>query len=393
MKSVRLIAILCLLAALAACQHEAFQQPVGTPVAQPYKTDHSKGAALQAIIDQYTRKGVPGIVVAIKDREGAWEGASGFAKLETGERLTPGFVHAGASLTKIYTAAAVLKLKEAGRVELDQPITRYLPPSVTGRISQAEAITVRMLLNHTSGIPDFIENSIHFKLKWFNDLSRGWTTEEALSYAYDKPLRFKPGSSFSYANVNYVLLSLLINHVTGKPEGAFIAESLLEPLGLRRTYYKVQPAYPDGLPMPNYYLDRYGDGRLQNVTVPARAEIRSELGDGGLVATALDFVTFMEALAGGRVVSAASLDEMKTFGLGEYGLGLETGFNYGKQTQYGHLGAIFGGASLLLYFEAQQTGLFIAANVDASLVGGKTLFLYHEMKNKLGEYLSGDGQQ
>ncbi len=63
-------------------------------------------------------------------------------------------------------------------------------------------------------------------------------------------------------------------------------------------------------------------------------------------------------------------------------------FNYGTQTQYGHPGAIFGGASLLLYLEEQRTSWFIAANVDANLVGGKTLFLYHEMKNKIGEYLA-----
>ena len=389
MKINKLITLLLAVLCLSGCEKEALEQPV-IPVttAQPFKTNHSKGSEIQKIIDEYTRKGVPGIVVALKDAEGVWEGASGVAQVETNQKLTTGFVHPGASLTKMYTAALVMRLKEQGQVELDKPIITYLPTTITSGINQAGNITVRMLLNHTSGIPDHLENNLNFKLKWYNHLAKGWTTAEALAEAYDKPLLFKPGSQYSYANINYVLLSLLVEHVTGKPEGTYLEEQILKKLNLQRTYYKVQEAYLGKLPMPNYYLDRYGDGRLQNITAAAKAEIASELGDGGLVATGIDFVTFMEALAKGQVVSEQSLQEMKMFNAGEYGLGLQSGFNFKNKFQYGHIGSVFGGAALMLYFEEQKTAMYLSSNVDVNFATGRTFFLYHEMKNKISEYIA-----
>jgi D-alanyl-D-alanine carboxypeptidase len=295
-------------------------------------------------------------------------------------------VHAGGSITKIYTAAAIMKLHEQNKLELDKPIATYLPASVATRIQRADIITVRMLLNHTSGIRDYIDNPT-FRLHWFNNLSRRWTVEEALSYAYDRPLQFEPGSAFAYSNNNYVLLSLIISQVTGQEEALWIRDAILTPQNLNRTYYKVQPEYLEGLAMPNFYLDRYGDGRLQNVTLPTKVEIYSELGDGGLVATAIDFVSFMDALVKGQIVSMESYKEMKKAHFNDYGLGIDI-FKYQDKPQYGHSGAVFGGASLMLYFEEQETVVFIASNTDGALVGGKALMLYHEMKNKIGNYLA-----
>ncbi len=350
--------------------------------------NHPKAAAIQAIMDDYTRKGVPGVSIAIKDREGVWEGASGYSKIETNQKLRIGLIHPAASVTKIYIAIAVLKLFESGLLKLDAPITQYLPDSITNKISKSDSITVRMLLNHTSGVPDYI-NNIDFRFYRFNNLSTGWKVEKALSFAFDKPLLFNPGSDFMYSNNNYILLSLLIEHVTKEKEGVWLQKNLFEPLGLYNTYYKIQPQYLQGLSMFDFYIDRYGDGRLENVTNPSKNEIESELGDGGLVAGSVDFVNFMDALMNKKIISSQLLDQMKEFGAkSEYGLGLETGFNYNHKIQYGHQGAVFGGYSLLLYFEEQKTSLFISINADASLVGGKTLMLCHEMKNKIADYLA-----
>jgi D-alanyl-D-alanine carboxypeptidase len=243
-----------------------------------------------------------------------------------------------------------------------------------------------MLLNHTSGIPDYIEN-FNFKLHWFNNLTQKWTANEALAYAYDKPLLFKPGSQFSYSNTNYILLSFLLEHVTRQAEGEWLQQNILKPLQLNRTYYKTQPEYLSQLPMPNYYLDRYGDGRHQNITAAAKTEIVSELGDGGLVATAQDFVTFLDALAKGKIISEASFNQMKTPAFNDYGLGIDI-FKFKDKPAYGHSGAVLGGSALLLYFPDKQTTVFIGSNTDADLVPGKTFFLYHDMKNKIGDYIA-----
>ena len=386
MKFLPLISLCILL--FPACRKEAMQQKTLPPLTQPFKIDHSKAAAVQAIIDEYTGKGIPGIVVALQDKEGTWEGASGFSKIETGEKLSPGFVHAAGSITKTYMAAAFLRLKELHLVNLDTTITGYIPNPVKWSLGNGAAITVRMLLNHSSGIPDYIADPA-FRLHWLNDLSQQWMTGDVQKYIYNHNLLFDPGSNYRYSNSNYILLSIILEKITGKGEGDWLKENIFDKVGLTHTYYKTGPEFLENLPLPNYYLDRYGDGRLQNVSLAARTEIYSERGDGSLVATALDLVAFMNALVKGDIITTASFNEMKTwFKQSEYGLGLETGFNYNKQVQYGHPGSVFGGASLLLYFEKQETSLFIGATTDGSLIGGKTLTLYHEMKNKIATYIA-----
>jgi D-alanyl-D-alanine carboxypeptidase len=392
MKTLLTRILLVLMCCLAGCTNKAFEEALDQkPIPQPYKIDHSRAEDLQAILAKYTAKGLPAAVLAIKDNEGVWEGSSGFAKIENGTKLSPGFVHAAGSITKIYTATAILMLQEQGKLGLDNPIADYLPALVASKISKSGTITVRMLLNHSSGIPDYIDNP-NFRLKWFNKLAEGWPADDALAYAYNKPLLFEPGTAFAYSNNNHMLLSLMIAHVSGQEEAAWMRDNIFVPLNLQKTYYKIQPEYLEGLPMPNYYLDRYGGGRLQNVTLPTKVEIYSELGDGGLVATALDFVHFMDALVKGQIISMASYNEMKTAAFNDYGLGIDI-YRYQDLPQYGHSGAVFGGASLLLYFQEQATTVYIASNTDGALVGGKTLMLYHEMKNEIGDYMASQAKR
>lgn len=387
--NIQLTILLCVFFMVYDCQQEVYGQ--STNLAQGNEineSNHSKAAAIQAIIDKYTLKGVPGVSVAIKDSEGSWEGVSGYAKIETNQKLKNGFVYPAASITKTYLAVALLRMTEMGLINLDKTIVNYLPDSIAGKISNSKTITVRMLLNHTSGIPDYI-NNIDFKFYRFNNLSSGWTIEKALSYVFNKPLLFPPGSSFAYSNNNYILLSMLIENVTKVSEGEWLRENIFKPLDLKNTFYKIDPEYLNGLQMPDFYLDRFGNGRLENVTQPSRNEIESELGDGGLVAGSIDFVNFMDALMNNKIISHKSLDQMKQFGAkSEYGLGIETGYKYNNKTQYGHQGAVFGGFSLLLYFEEQKTSFYISINADASLVGGKTLVLCHELKNEIANYLA-----
>ncbi len=383
-----LIVISLIILLLTACKKEAMEQDIKPPFTQAFSTSHSKAAAIQAIMNEYTNKGLPGVVVALYDKEGRWEGASGFSKIETRERLHPGFIHAAASITKTYIAAAFLRLKELHLVNLDTTITTYIDNPIKPSLGNGNAITVRMLLNHSSGIADYIEEPA-FRLRWLNNLSQQWTTDDVLKFINTHRLLFHPGLQHHYSNSNYMLLSIILEKITGKQEGVWLKENILDRAGLSHTFYRTGPEFLQGLPLANYYIDRFGDGRLQNVSVAARAEIYSERGDGGLVATGLDVVAFMDALVKGNIISSASLKEMKTwFKQSEYGLGLETGFNYNNQIQYGHMGSVFGGSSLLLYFEKQETSLFIGANTDGSLISGPTMKLYHDMKNSIAGYIA-----
>lgn len=386
MKILKIVTLALAILSLSGCEKEAYEEPIQTPIAQPFKADHSKAAGIQKIIDKYTQKGLPGIVVGLKDAEGVWEGTSGYAKIETKQKLTPGLIHANGSLTKMYTAACILKLYEQNKIDLDKPIATYLPANIAKNISGSDKITVKMLLSHTSGIPNY-KDDVNFTLKWFNDFTRDWTWEEALAYSYNKSVAFSPGSQYSYADVNYMLLSIILTQITQTQHGEFLRDVILEPLGLKHTYYKIQPEYLERLPMPNYYLDRYGDNRLQNITLPNTKELYMELGEGGLVATALDYVTFMEALATGKVISPATFTLMKTPVLNDYGLGLGH-YEYQGKHQVGHSGALIGVSSFMLYLEEQETAVFISTNMNTDLIGGPTAALYYDMRNEIANYLA-----
>jgi D-alanyl-D-alanine carboxypeptidase len=379
----KLLVALGLASSLFSCQKESFDAPLPAPVVQPYRADHPWAADLQSILDEYTRKGLPGVVVAIKTPQGTWEGTSGYAKIETNTKLQPGYVHPSASLTKPYFAAAILRLREQSKLELDQPITRYLPTSVTAKIKQADEVTVRMLLDHTSGIPDYSDD-VNFQLHWYNQFTRTWSWQDALAVVEGKPLLFTPGSNYSYCNTDYLLLAQMVNHLTGTKEGEYLRDNVLRPAGLTYTYYKVQPGYLGGLPLPNLYLDRYGNGNLENVTKPGLTQTKSETAEGGVVATALDFALFMDALAHGRIISPASYAEMKMPNKRDYGLGLGS-YDYLNKHQYGHSGGIMGAACMMLYCEEQDASVFIGCNVDTDLNPGKTPQLYYEMRNKIIE--------
>lgn len=372
---------------LLSCSKEIFEQPIkDVKFPQNFKVDHRLGLKISSIIQEYSKKGLPGVSVALSDDEGVWEGASGFARIEDNQPLTNGFVHAGGSVTKIYTATAIMMLHEQQKIQLDKTIDNYLPQKIAAKIKGASDITVRMLLSHRSGIPDYIEDE-SFRLHWFNDLSQRWDLEKILKFVNRKKY-LQPDVGYNYSNTNYVLLSLIIEHVGQQEECKWMADNIFYPQELKYTFYRNGKDFLDAFAMPNFYMDRFGDGRLQNVTVPTKVEIYSEYGDGGLVATSLDFVRFMHALTKNEIVSAESLKLMSTPTKdSEYGLGLDQ-FNYSKKQQFGHQGAVFGGSSLLLYFKEQRVVLFIAANCDGSLVGGKTLHLYHEMKNKICELVA-----
>jgi len=381
------VLIILLASLLMGCSKDIFEQPIkDNKFPQAYKTDHTLGLKINSIIHEYSKKGLPGLSVAVSNVEGVWEGAAGYARIEDNQPLTHGFVHAGGSVTKIYTATAIMMLFEQQKVQLDKSIDNYLPVHVTARIKGAAHITVRMLLSHRSGIPDYIEDD-SFRLHWFNDLSQRWDLEGILKFVNRKTY-LHPDAAYHYSNTNYVLLSLIVEHVGQQEEWKWLVEHLFNPQGLKYTFYRNGKDFLDGFAMPNYYMDRFGDGRLQNVSVPTKVEIYSEYGDGGLVATSLDFVKFMQALSEHKIVSPQTLGLMSTpTRESEYGLGLDV-FGYGNKHQFGYQGAVFGGSSLLLYFKEQQTVLFIAANCDATLVGGKTLHLYHEMKNKICELIA-----
>ncbi|MCX4755455.1 serine hydrolase domain-containing protein [Kitasatospora purpeofusca] len=279
-------------------------------------------AAAQAFVDA----GFAGIQLRVHDERGAWVGAAGARELG-GDELPPleGRFWIGSS-TKTFVAALVLRLVADGAIGLDTPVAEYLPElGLDGRI------TVRMLLQHTSGLynytgeldadGNFVPGLPSVGGPWVENRFHNYRTEELVRYALARPARFEPGTDQNYSNTNYTVAVLLVEAVGGLPYAEAMRRHVLEPLGLRDT---VVPGDSPELPEPHAHgYARYQDGEEWKVVDVTRQNSSLLTGAGDMVSTTQDLHTFFSALLGGRLLPAPLLEEMRTpHGMLGYGLGL-----------------------------------------------------------------------
>jgi D-alanyl-D-alanine carboxypeptidase len=384
MKSFFLLGVL--LAFMLAC--DPVDQNVATASCQeatPLNANYSKAQQVQQLIDRYTKEGIPGLAVAVyTPQEGYWASASGYANIETKTPMQVCHLQYSQSVAKTYMATAMMKLVEAGKVNLDNPINQYLPSAISGLIKEANQITVRMLLNHTTGLPNYSLDTKYVSFLLQHPL-RPFTSDEYLSYISKQALLAKPGSYFDYSDTNYLLLALIADHISGD-HARLIRESTLAPLELKQTFYKNSPTYLNQSNLVNSYLDRFGNGTLENVSEMQRVNVSCLKGDDGLIASPTDYIKFLRGLFEGKLVSQKSLTEMRTWikdkaGEPTYGMGLYL-VNHGGFKGYGHGGAGIGAGCGLYYFPDKQLYVFMGTNMG-TLTDGPYVRLVDSVKDEL----------
>lgn len=358
----------------------------------PVNAQHPLADSLTAIAQRNIKKGIPGVQIMVKSPAGWYVVNAGYAKVEEKKPMQDRMVAWLYSISKTYTAVLVMKMKEQGKIALDSSIQRYLPAHIAGRLPQAKAITVRMLLSHTSGFSNFTGSSAYF-LAQFNHPLQQPSIEEQLEYVYKEPMIFEPGTDFLYSNTNYLLLTLILENLSGKTWAELLHSEIVQPLELHNTYYPVSQEQVQTLGFPNYYFERFNNGVLENCTQWNHAVAYNLVGYGGIAANGTDVIRFMEALIGGKLLSQKSLDEMRTWIKGkqsteaEYGLGLEY-FEYEKGVpSYGHEGDNIGATTEVLYIPSKQTYIFISINAGRHLFG-QYLFRTTDFKRELCGFIS-----
>jgi D-alanyl-D-alanine carboxypeptidase len=289
---------------------------------------------LQKAIEEIVDSGFTGITLRVHDERGEWVGSAGVAELG-GAAKPPVNGHARiGSNTKTFTATLVLRLVAEGEIELDTPAADYLPEFGLDR-----RITVRMLLQHTSGLFNFTgevydDGSIVHGIpvpygttgkEWVDSRFHTYRPEDLVRLALSKPARFEPGTGWSYANTNYVLARLLIEKVTGRSLAEEMQQRILGPIGLSGTV--VPDASPE-LPEPHAHIYYRYEEDGQQKTIDITRHNPSWVSTGGdMISTTKDLHTFISALIGGKLLPAPLLAEMctpHTTGLPnmDYGLGV-----------------------------------------------------------------------
>jgi D-alanyl-D-alanine carboxypeptidase len=281
--------------------------------------------ALQEAMQAFVDVGFAGMQLRVHDGRGEWVGSAGVRELGSSAKPpTNGRFRIGSN-TKTFVATVVLRLVAEGRIGLDASVSGYLP-----RFGLDPRITVRMLLQHTSGVfnhtGDYYDGTAMPGLpstgeEWVDNRFHTYQPEDLVRFALSKPALFAPGTDWNYSNTNYTLAGLLIEQVTGHSYADEMRRRILRPLGLRDT---VVPGARPGIPGPHahgYY--RYEDaGQWRTVDV-TRQNPSLFFAAGDMISTTRDLQTFFSALQGGRLLPGPLLAEMRTpHPKVGYGLGL-----------------------------------------------------------------------
>jgi D-alanyl-D-alanine carboxypeptidase len=332
---------------------------------------------LERAVDKVHRAGMPGLFAEVRDHDQVWLGAAGMADVSTGRPVTADMRHRVGSITKTFTAAAVLQQVECGQIGLDTPIGRYLPRLVPG--TRGGAITVRMLINHTSGLAEYLPYA-YPSLKAFpslkdttpqsldeNRFTRFHSTE-LIGMGVAAPAVGTPGGTPGiYSNTNYQLLCQLLEFITGDTAETCITQNVIERAGLQDTELPAGPHITG--PHSQMYEAWFG-----MIDPPRDYSIydMSWVGPAAsLISTVSDLNRFYGLLLAGEIVNQNSLAEMqRTVPVIsfegkkiDYGLGLHKMEVPGQGTFWGHDGTVWGAGGITMTRADGKRQMSVALNL------------------------------
>jgi len=330
---------------------------------------HPRRQLFQAYLDSAVTEGLPGAVLLIRTpQEGTWVGVSGYADIANHVPWQPSTMGRIGSVSKLYAATAILLLHGDSYFELDELANPYLPNEVVAKVANAGTCTIRHLLNHTSGIYNYLE-SIALVSESYGSYRYAYQPKEKLiEYAYHKDAEYALGNGWNYSNTNFLLLEMIAERVTGVDSRTLLDSLIFKPLRLPSTLYNPNGALPRGL--ARGYADFFRDGKLIDVT---DTEIEHFHYDGGIISTVYDLADFIDALfqspfLGERLktelTKAAATNGRSERGVDYYGSGiiLEKHPQFGNV--WGHSGTATGYTAHVYHLE--QENITIAALVNGS---------------------------
>lgn len=330
--------------------------------------NHPNSAKYQKIIDKFMDAGAVGISITIKTPEGIWTSAAGKADLANNINMSPCHTLRIGSISKTFTSTMILKLHEEKKLNINELASKYLPEEYGKNIKNLDKATIKNLLQHTSGIQEYL--GIGGILEMQNLSIKKRSAEESIKTIFGKKAQSAVGKEWSYTNSNYLLLSLIIKHITKKSAYEAITEKIIKPLGLVNTFASTTiPAN-----FSRGYFDSFNNGIMKDLTEIDHGAVGGEdMLDGGMISNSYDLAIFMEALKTGRLLSEKSLAEMESFSgftdnapeelayIKDYGLGIFLLDIDGKKG-IGHGGNVHCFNGIAYYFPEQKISVSIILN-------------------------------
>jgi D-alanyl-D-alanine carboxypeptidase len=323
------------------------------------------GAQLQAVLDQQRQvSGSPGIGAAIAFPDGSmWCTGSGDARVNPEAPATGDTPFVVGSISKTFVAATILQLVDAGQISLDDPLAKFMPD-----YPNAQNITIRELLHHTSGIFDYFDAPNYNQLVFNADPTHVWTPQEILTTFAHAPY-FAPGAGYHYSNTNFVILGLIVEQITGQNLGDVYRQRFFAPLGMSSTFFEGSGPPPSDaaygyLQRPNS-LREQTDGTDYRPTTSAATVAWAA---GAIDGSACDIATWGDALYGGHLVAPDDLAQMEDWTYypppidETYGLGTRSTV-FEDERVFGHTGSIRGYDAAMWHFPDTDMTISVLTNL------------------------------
>lgn len=311
-------------------------------------TDAQRATKVDSLLQVYANKNMfTGSVLIAKDGKILLSKGYGMANYSDQVPNTPHTKFKLASVSKQFTALAIVMLQEKGKLSVADKLSKYIPDYPKG-----DSITIHHLLTHTSGIPDFTSLPVFDSI-----MTRTLTLEQEINLFKYKSLDFKPGSKFSYSNSGYLLLSYIIERSSGKKFGAFMKENIFDPVGMKNT----------GLYDNREVLQHVAQGYTEegeNLVNAQYIDMSIPSGAGALYSTVEDMYLWDRALYTEKLVSKTSMEQISTPFLDNYGYGWSIA-DFAKHKWMFHTGGIQGFATVMNRFPDDDMCIVILKNVDS----------------------------
>ena len=291
-----------------------------------------------------------GSVLVARDGEVLLSEGFGFANLEWKIPNTPTTKFRLGSITKQFTAAAILLLEERGKLSLDDPIKKHMPDAPAAW----DGVTIYHVLTHTAGIPDFTATPEFQTQKLAPS-----TAAKTVALFKDWPLQFAPGSEMRYSNSGYVLLGYLVERISGQSYAAFVRDNIFRPLGMNDTAYDVSAEIVERRAAGyRVAVGGFKNAPYVDMTIPH--------GAGGLYSTTEDLLRWTRGLFGGKLLTSASLRKMTTPFKSDYALGVAAIQRDGRNFMITHSGGIEGFNTSLAFYPAEKITIVVLGNVNGA---------------------------
>jgi len=339
---------------------------------------------IQKYLDAAVEENLSGVLVYIKcPDKGIWIGAAGYSDKAQNIPIKPSDIIALASVSKVYIAVSVFKLIEQGILALEDRIAKYLPSHIIKNLPNGDIITIKQLLNHTSGLFNYEFDSTLNELYLSNRLRLDTVShEEALErYVFGKEPLSYPGEEHHYSSTGYKLLAMIMDELLPRGHTEFVRE-MIRDAGMSETFYRETPTNNN----IRYYGDLDKDGVQEDISDKVFETTNWFIGDDGLYSRIDEVGIFIEKLIKGKILGEEALSQMMTWNdekNPDYGQGLFPDKSFPYKFTVGHSGRGIGSTTDVYYFPKQEITIAILSNTGLRAAASQFRRTYLKLRNRI----------